>query len=212
MRERLTSATGDSIMYLDASRIPDGAMTLMTRLETTAVLARARPGIALGTLGQRMREALKATDPFLVARIRTLEQAQQDSTPDQRFHLAMFGAFALMAGLLAAIGIYGVTAYGVEQRKRKIGVRVAIGCTRPGVICWILREVLATASVGDSVRLVDGSRICQAAQFSAVRRSSDRPGFFFGLAVLFTSGVALAAGLLPALRAGRTDPLASLRN
>ncbi|MCU1261967.1 MAG: Permease [Bryobacterales bacterium] len=210
VRERLNSANGDPVMYLDPARIPDRAMALMNRLDSAGVLVRARPGVPLASLVQPMHEALRAGDQRAASRVRTLDQARWDSTPEHRFNMLMFGAFALLGTFLAAVGIYGVTAYGVEQRRREIGIRTALGATRNDLIRWLLREALVMAGSGMMLGIVASLGLTQLIR-SLLFGVTPIDAVTFTIAPLFTLAVALAAAGIPAIRASRTDPVAALR-
>jgi len=121
--------------------------------------------------------------------------------------LTLFGLFAL---LLASIGLYGVTSYAVTRRTSEIGVRVAVGARSPQIIWMILRQVAILAGIGLLVGVpmslalgpLVGSLLFGVAPSDPVT---------VALAGLTMVGVALGAGLLPALRASRLDALQALR-
>jgi putative ABC transport system permease protein len=135
---------------------------------------------------------------------------QSESIRLRRFALILLGTFALLALILAAVGTYGVMAYSVADRTREIGIRVALGATRSGVLTEILSESLKLTMAG----LVLGT--CAAQLLTRFVAS-----MLFGVSAtdlvthvavsLLLTGVALLASYLPARRATRIDPLVALR-
>jgi len=163
------------------------------------------------TLAEAVRREVKELDASLpVANMTTLEDVVSTSVARPRFYALLLAAFASVALALAAVGLYGVIAYGVARRTREIGVRVALGA-RP-------RDVLSLV-VGDGARLLGiGLGVGLALALAATRLlrgllfgvSPTDPGSLIAVAVLL-SAVALLACALPARRAARLDPVVALR-
>jgi putative ABC transport system permease protein len=174
------------------------------------VVARARQAGALGSLLTSLRSAMGSVDADVPARIGTMEGRVADSVADRRFTMAVLSTFALVALLLAAVGIYGVLSQTVLQRTPEIGVRMALGAEASAV----LRMVMASA-----MRPVLAGIACGVA--GAVLSMRVLRGFLFGVTTLdpaaFTAAaallivVALLASYIPARRATRVDPLNALR-
>jgi putative ABC transport system permease protein len=142
--------------------------------------------------------------------IHTMDEMVGYSTARQRFYAVLLGVFAGVAGLLAAIGIYGVLAYAVVQRTQEIGVRMALGAERRQVMALILRRGVAVASAGIAVGLIGafaGARYLQSMLFGVEPRD---PGTFAAVAVSFAV-IAMVASYLPARRATKVDPMVALR-
>jgi predicted permease len=142
--------------------------------------------------------------------LKTLPRQIRDNVYLDRMISTLSAAFAALATLLAAIGLYGVLAYSVVQRTKEIGVRMALGASSSNVLVMILRQV--------AVMTVIGAAIGAAAAFGIGRSAAsllyDMPGhdtIVMSLSTVVLTGVALAAGYLPALRASRVDPMQSLR-
>lgn len=155
------------------------------------------------------REA-RAVDPAVSVRdMRPLEDVVSDSMARQRFNMTVIGVFAVLALVLAIVGLYGVLALLVGQRRREIGVRLALGAQRWTVVRLILREGLAMALVG-VVLGVGGALALTRVLESLVFGISTNDALTFALAAVLVTLVALGATYLPARRASRVDPRIAL--
>jgi len=162
-------------------------------------------------LAAAIKREIRALDPELpIYRLRRMGQWVEQSLARQRFAMLLLSLFALLAFTLAAIGIYGVVSYLVGQGTREIGIRIALGATQASVLKLVMRQgllvALAGAGAGLAVALALG-RFLQSLLFGI--RAYDPPTFAGVAAALLV--VALLASYLPARRAARTDPMASLR-
>lgn len=119
-------------------------------------------------------------------------------------------AFAVLATLLAAIGLYGVLAYSVAQRTREIGVRMALGANGARVRGMVLRQVGVMTAIGGTIGLLGAFALGRGAAALLYQLQGNDPLVFAGSAVLLTL-VAMGAGLVPAMRASRIDPMRALR-
>jgi predicted permease len=171
------------------------------------VRTRGNPASVIPTV----RAAVRATDTnATIDAIHPMEQMVGYSTARQKFYAVLLGVFAGVAGLLAAIGIYGVLAYSVVQRTQEIGVRMALGARRDQVLALVMRRGLALAAIGITIGLggaFASARYLQSMLFGVEPRD---PATFAAVAVAFAL-VAAAAAYLPARRATRVDPLVALR-
>ena len=122
----------------------------------------------------------------------------------------MSAAFAALATLLAAIGLYGVLAYSVAQRTREIGVRMALGADSARVQLMVLRQVGLMTLVGGIIGIGGAIGLGKGAQSLLYQLEGHDPIVFATAAVVLVL-VALGAGYLPALRASRIDPMTALR-
>ncbi|MGB6690069.1 MAG: FtsX-like permease family protein, partial [Terracidiphilus sp.] len=158
-----------------------------------------------------IREKVHELDPDLaLASVRTEDDWVQNSAAQPRFNSILLAIFAVVALLMAAIGIYGVLAYSVSQRTREIGVRMALGAQRGNVLRLIVGEGMKVALIGVAIGLAGGfalGRFLSSLVFGITVRD---PLTFAAVAVVL-SGVALAACVLPAHRASRVDPMEALR-
>ncbi len=124
--------------------------------------------------------------------------------------IALRRAFAVLATLLAAIGLYGVLAYSVAQRTREIGVRMALGADGGSVQLMLLRQVAFMTLTGGAVGLAGALALGTAAKSLLFELTGYDP-MVMAAAVATLTVVAFVAGYLPALRASRIDPMQALR-
>lgn len=169
-----------------------------TSLSTDDVMA-AIPGV------------LKRLDPNLpLEELKTLDQQARESVFLDRVIGTLAAAFAALATLLAAVGLYGVLAYTVAQRTREFGVRMALGAGSSRVRQLVLRQVAIMFAVGGAVGLAGALALGKAARALLYGIEGHDPGVV--LLVLVVLGVvAFGAAFVPALRASRTDPMHALR-
>jgi ABC-type antimicrobial peptide transport system permease subunit len=119
-------------------------------------------------------------------------------------------AFALLATLLAAVGLYGVLAYSVAQRTKEIGVRMALGADRSRVRGMVLRQVSVLTAIGGVIGIAAAIGIGRGAK-SLLYGIAGWDPIVIGLSAIVLTVVALGAGYVPALRASRVDPMQALR-
>lgn len=157
-------------------------------------------------------EVMARLDPNLpVNNLRTLAQQVRENVMLDRFVGTLAAAFALLATLLAAMGLYGVLSYTVAQRNREIGLRLALGAPPSQVRGMVLRQVGWMALIGGVIGLVVAIALGQAASALLYGISATQPGVIL-LASAALGSVVLLAGYLPARRASRIDPMHALRN
>jgi ABC-type antimicrobial peptide transport system permease subunit len=139
-----------------------------------------------------------------------MEQQVRENVFEDRLISTLSSAFAVLATILAAVGLYGVLAYTVAQRTREIGLRMALGAAPGRVRAMILRQVGVMTIIGGVVGLAAAIALGRAAQSMLFELNGYDPTVLAASAVLL-SLVALGAGLLPAHRASRVDPMRALR-
>ena len=155
--------------------------------------------------------ALARLDPNLpLENLRTMEQQVRDNVFLDRLISTLSAAFALLATLLAAVGLYGVLAYTVAQRTREIGLRMALGAAPSRVRRMVLKQVGIMTVIGGVIGLVAAYFMGRAAQSLLYQLQGHDPSVLIGSAVVLTL-VALVAGLIPAHRASQIDPMRALR-
>jgi ABC-type antimicrobial peptide transport system permease subunit len=158
-----------------------------------------------------IRAAMKNIDPNLpLDALETLPQQVHENVYLDRMTSTLTLAFALLATVLAAIGLYGVLAYSVTQRTREIGVRMALGADMSNVRGLVLRQVGAMTLVGGVIGIAAAIGLGRAAQSLLYQLNGYDPVVIAAAAVALAS-VAFLAGFLPALRASRIDPMQALR-
>jgi ABC-type antimicrobial peptide transport system permease subunit len=128
----------------------------------------------------------------------------------RRVSTIMLAAFATLALILAAVGLYGVMAYGVVQRTREIGVRMALGARQDQVLRLVLRNAMKVVVVGETAGLIVAFALTRAAAGVLYGVSPSDPGTIL-LALCLLMLVALLACYLPARRAAKVDPMLALR-
>jgi putative ABC transport system permease protein len=163
-------------------------------------------------LAPTLREAIHSIEPLaLVRNVQTLDDVRSATVARPRFYAFLVGSFAAMATLLAAVGLFGLVAHLVAQRRQELGVRVALGA-RPGqLLLGVIREGVRPVAVGLALGLVaalSGTRFLRSLLFDL----SPTDPRVLGAAALFLLAIALVACYLPARRVLRVDPLVALRS
>jgi putative ABC transport system permease protein len=163
-------------------------------------------------LAPAVRDAVRNVDADLaVSQMRPLQQIMREQFAENYVLVGLFASFALLALVLAGTGLYGVTAYGVSQRTREIGIRMALGATRHSVLSLVLGQNAGLVAIGALIGLAGGAVLAQAMRSILYRVSTTDPvTFTAGFGIL--TAVALVATYLPARRASRVDPLTALRH
>jgi putative ABC transport system permease protein len=162
-------------------------------------------------MAESVRKAILEVDPSQpVANVRTMDDVLAASMGQRRFVMTLLGGFAGAALLLAAIGLYGVIAYAVQQRTREIGIRMALGATRRDVVSLVLRQGIKLAGIGVVVGIAAAlglTRVLTKLLYEV--KPIDLP-IFTGVSLVLLA-VALLASWLPARRAAKVDPMVALR-
>ena len=158
-----------------------------------------------------MRTMVRDLDANLAAQsMSTMEDVITGTIAEPRFQTRLLGVFSLLALVLAAIGIYGVLSSAVAERRREIGIRVALGADRSRVVALVLRRTLMLTGIGVVLGLAGSlavTRIFSKLLFNVT--PTDAATFATAAGVLVA--VAVAAALIPARRASSVDPLVALR-
>jgi predicted permease len=159
-----------------------------------------------------VRREVRAIDPTLpVSEARSMRDVQAMQLTDRRLPMQLMAAFAMLALVLAAVGVYGVMAYSVAARTREIGVRVALGARPGNVFGMIVRYGLATAATGLVIGLSGAAALGKLLTNLLYEVAPTDGATFVSVAVVLLA-VVLAACLIPARRAVRVDPLEALRS
>jgi len=139
-----------------------------------------------------------------------MDEVLAESIARSRFTMVLLAAFAALAITLAAVGIYGVISYSVTQRTQEIGLRMALGADRRDVLRLVLNQGVHWIAAGLILGLSGSYFLTRLIASMLFDISSTDPVTFLGVAALLTA-VALAATLIPALRATKVDPMVALR-
>jgi predicted permease len=162
-------------------------------------------------LGEAVRDEVGGIDPNVpVHSISSMDRIIERSVADRRFALELLGVFAVVALLLAAVGIYGVMSYSFSQRTHEIGIRVALGAQRVDILRMALAEGMRIAVIGLASGLVGAEILTRVFRSMLFEVGPADPVTFLSASGIL-AGVALLACYLPAQRATRVDPLIALR-
>jgi putative ABC transport system permease protein len=145
-----------------------------------------------------------------ISGVRTMDELIAQSVGQRRLSMLLLTLFSGMALVLASIGIYGLMSYSVAQRARELGVRIALGADRSDVLRLVLRQGMSLAFTGIAIGVGAAFGLTRLIASQLYGVGAGDPGTFVGMAVLL-AGTALAANLIPALRATRVDPAVGLR-
>jgi putative ABC transport system permease protein len=174
---------------------------------TVLLRAAARPD----TLAPAARRAILAIDSAQpVSEVRTLQAIVDLSTAQRRFTLVLLTLFALVALVLASVGLYGVVAYSVNQRTHEIGVRMALGAQRREILALVLRQGMGMTLWGLLAGLLGAAALARVMS-GLLFGVSARDPLTFAATVLILATVALGATYVPARRATRVEPTSALR-
>ena len=197
-------------MYQTPSQIPDAAMVLINGLQQDAFIVRTRPGVTPRSVSEAVQQALLIGNKLPATRTGTMDQAILASTGKQNFILLLLGLFAGAALALAAVGVYGVISYGVTQRTREIGVRVALGAQPGNVLRMVIREGMLLAGAGIVVGIAGALGLTRFLRSLLFEITPTDPATFAVVAAVLVI-VALAACWIPARRAMKIEPMEALR-
>jgi putative ABC transport system permease protein len=187
-------------VYVSAQQSGPSALTLVIRHKGPT-----------GPVLDGVRRTLAAIDPTTpLFAIQTVDELMSDATRGDRFTTVLLSAFSLLALLLAAVGTYGVIAFGVSERTREIGVRIALGADKAGVLAMVLREGLALMAIALPLAMLGvwfASRGIGGLLYGV--SPTDPPTMIAALGTLFAA--TLLACYIPARRAASVDPLIAIR-
>jgi len=200
----LVDGLAESFIYLPLQQQHSSRMT-----STITIAARS-------THGRRITDAIRtlvtSMNPNLpIVASQTLDESVALGLTPQRVAASVSGSLGLVGLLLAAIGIYGVTAFAVTRRTREFGIRIAMGAQRRDIVGMVLRQGMSLTAIGCAIGLMLGAAIAQVLAGFLFGLPPLDPVTFAGAAALFAA-IGLAACYGPARRATRVDPLAALRD
>jgi ABC-type lipoprotein release transport system permease subunit len=209
VRESGLSRENIGVMYIPQSQVPQGLTSLANNvLPLSWAVRTAGDPVAMRPVIEREVHAIDAQMP--ISRVRTMEQVITQAIAGQNFSMTLLTIFSGIALLLAAIGIYGLMAYSVEQRTQEIGIRMALGAGKNDMLKLVLAQGMKLAGIGVVVGLAVAygtTRLLASLLFGV--KASDPSTFAVVAAIL--AAVALLATYVPARKAMRVEPLEALR-
>jgi putative ABC transport system permease protein len=162
-------------------------------------------------IGRSLEAAIHEIDPNLpLFNIQTMASVIESSVGNERLTMVMLIGFAALALLMAAIGVFGVTAYSVSQRTHELGIRMALGANRGSVLGLVLRQELTVCLGGIAVGIA-GALFVGSLLESLLFGVTPRDSVTLSVAAVVLLTVTLVACLIPARRATRVDPMTALR-
>jgi putative ABC transport system permease protein len=186
--------------YLPHAQAPAGGMTLVVR--TAGAPEDAVPAL---------RNAVRAVDPVIpLFATRSIDELLGEMTAQRRLNTLLLSVFGAVAAIVAGVGVYGVLAYSVTQRRRELGVRIALGATAATLLRLVLREGLLLAGTGLIVGLLGALALGQVLTSLLYGVSATDPATLAAIAAA-AAFTALLACVVPAIRAMRVDPTSALR-
>ena len=164
------------------------------------------------SLASAIRTAVAEIDPTKpAANMRTVEQMLREQTSDRRVYMLLLTIFGIIAGALAAVGIYGVMAYTVAQRTREIGIRMALGASAGNVLQLVIRQALPLVGIGMALGLIASFALTRVISGELYGVTPTDPATFTFVSLGLVA-VAVIASVIPTLRAVRVDPSSALRH
>jgi ABC-type antimicrobial peptide transport system permease subunit len=195
-------------MWIPQAQVPDAANALNVSLTAMSWIVRTQTPPQ--SLSAAIQDQLRKATGLPVSDVRSMDEIVELSISRHKFNMWVMTVFGACALLLAAIGIYGLMAYSVEQRTQEIGIRLALGAQAGEIRRMVVTQGMALAVVGLAIGLGAAfglARLITTFLFGVTERD---PLVFAGVPALL-AGVALLAVWLPARRASRVDPLVALR-
>jgi putative ABC transport system permease protein len=197
------------VMYIPVAQVPNGVTALNANISPIQFVIRTK--VDPFTLSADIQRALReASGGLPVAHIRSMDQVEGESTARSDFNMTLLTIFAGVALLLAAIGIYGLMAYSVQQRTQEIGIRMALGASPEKVRRMVVGQGMRLAMIGVLAGVVAAYALARYMTTLIFGVKPHDPVVFVSVIVVL-SVVALLATYVPALRASRVDPMVSLR-
>jgi predicted permease len=195
-------------MYVPLAQEPDGVTRLNVRLLPLVWMVRTAGEGA--TARRTIERTVTRISGLASARTRSLEEVMSESTARSRFNTWLMSIFGACALLLAAIGIYGLMAYAVQQRTREIGIRMALGANLSDVRRLVFRDGLTVTSLGIALGLIASFALARSISTLLFEVSPHDP-LVFVLVPILLSAAALLGIVIPSRRATRVSPLDALR-
>jgi putative ABC transport system permease protein len=170
-----------------------------------------RTGLEPRAMLDTLRNRLKQTHPGVAVKATTMRENIGETQRSDDFRTTLFGSFAFVSILLAAVGMYGVTAYSVAQRRFEFGLRIALGADRPQVLGMVLRKGIMLTALGIGIGIALSFALTRVLA-SAIGKLPAFDLIAYTIAALAVLTIALLATLLPAQAAANVDPMTVLRS
>ena len=187
-------------LFFHYTDTPISSITLVMQVDGDPIAAASAIRSALS--------AIDSTQSFY--NVKTLEQVLSDSIAPRRFNLLLLGVFAVVALVLAALGVYGVVAYAVSERTHELGIRMALGANRRNVVRMMVAEGMWSALAGLVVGLLGAWAATRLMEGLLYGVQPHDPATF-AVTTLALASIACLACVVPALKAARVDPVTALR-
>ncbi len=209
VRDGALDRPADQVMIIPLAQMTDGLTLLNSRVAPLTWIIRTKtdPRQVVPAVTEQLRVA---SGGFPVAHIRTMDDVVVRSTARQDFSMLLLSIFGFSALMLAAIGIYGLMAYSVEQRVREIGIRMALGANRRHIRGMVVWQGMRLAIAGVILGIGAAFGLTRLIASSLYGVKSWDPAVFIAVPFIL-SLVALAATWMPAVRASKLDPMKALR-
>ena len=208
IRDKRLDATPRPAMYVPIAQLPDGINALNLRLLPVAWIVRTT--VEPHSLSSAIKEQLRKGTGQPVARVRSMDEVAAQSSARARLNTLLMTAFGCSALLLAAVGIYGLIAYSVQQRTQEIGIRLALGAEANNVRNMVIFEGMRLTLIGVVIGIAGSFGVTRLiASFLFGVKPWD-PVVFAGVPLVLCS-IAILAVWVPARRAMRIDPIVALR-
>ena len=201
------NADPQPIMFIPQAQVPDAANALNVGLSPMAWVIRTRTDPS--ALSTAIQDSLRQTTGLPVSQVQSMNEVVSVSTSRQRFNMWLMTVFGVVAILLAAIGIYGLMAYSVSQRKQEIGIRLALGAQLSAVRRMVIRQGMILAIAGTAIGLAASFGLTRFVTGFLFQTPQRDPTVFTGVPVVLLV-VALVAVWVPAIRASGVDPVKAL--
>jgi ABC-type antimicrobial peptide transport system permease subunit len=200
--------TPGPMMFVPQAQVPDAVNALNVSITPMSWVVRTR--VEPRSMSRAIEEQLRQTSGLPVSDVRTMDEVVHISTARQRFNMLLMTIFGGSALLLAAIGIYGLMAYTVQQRTHEIGIRLALGADATKLARTVVRQGFGLAAVGAGIGVVLALGLTRFIG-SLLYGVKDRDPLVLASVPILLVAIALLAVWIPARRASRVNPLVALR-
>jgi len=209
VRETGLQGVEEPAMYIPESQVTDGLTKFANSVIPLSWVI--QTAVDPSSLSAAIQREIQSVDSQLAAsKVRTMDQVISESTARQNFNMLLLTIFAVLALLLAAIGIYGLMSYTVEQRTQELGIRMALGAGRGDMLKLVVRQGMLLSSIGVAIGLGASFGLNRLLGNLLFGVKATDPFTYAAVAAILIS-VALLATYIPARRTTRIDPLIALR-